>query len=845
MISCAAAVAAYGHAGRILAIIRSNTDFRSSLTVGLFILVLPVLLVLLSGACRATRGRGVVLILAVSIIPILLVTSGQVLPGLATVLVFVPACLATRVAVERLLRCASPFDTWVLGGIIGLGLMGVVTAALGSVGLVGWRSTWLVALVLLALALLAGRDIMRRDLADGRVWLRETTPVSWLQRFQIGLLIGISWLTLFSALVPEISPDAVTHRLPSAAYVAESGRLATNPDLLIPLRPGLSELLYAAVYTVGGLEATKLISLIAGWLSILGVAAIARHLGGPCAMVPSALALASLPLMLWTLESASADVFSVAFALGAGLLVVQPDALRWRSALLAAVCVVLGLLVKASFAIVTVGFVVVAPLLVIRLHRVRARTMGGVLTGMVGAVCLVAVVAMNLGGIGRALEPLHLGGSGWVSIGDQVSSFQGRFRERTSLLSFLTAPIDLTFKSARYPGTSDGAVGYLVLALVPLVFLARWNTSLIRCIVVVLAASIVWYWFIQYVRFALPIAALLCALCGVAAAQFHRAHSRWLGMVLRGSVPLLAMLGLTGYLLATLTLTGLPWRTVLGVDRREVFLSRFIVEHPALSLLNAEPGKKLAAVNSEIPPQIYSQTAMNALLQPLTWRLTSTPLQDARTLLHILDLQGYTHLVINQGAPDFWWVNNVGGDPSFLRANTTLVGGARGVYVYRLLPPEQRGQETPWTRAPELFANGEFEVNGDGVLPGWSSTGIPGPVVRTDDTSTAARRSVRSRPGDELVTTVMVTPRQEYLLSLSVRSASERGWSQVFLDWLDETGHPISHTIENFAATSTLDREWWMLATAPANATRAKVRLLAINDEIWFSHLSMRARNAP
>jgi hypothetical protein len=399
--------------------------------------------------------------------------------------------------------------------------------------------------------------------------------------------------------------------------------------------------------------------------------------------------------------------------------------------------------------------------------------------------------------------------------------------------------------TSRYVAESDGNAGYLLLALVPLLVVSSLRAPARMLLVVTAGAYLVWFWYTQYLRYALPTLALVSALGGAAVAlTAYRSDAARVRGAASGLIALIGVLSLVSHLGPTLTFPGVPWPVVLGLEPGSAFLERVYPSYTALRLLDAEPGPKRAAANVGTLPQIYSATALNPMLYPRTWG-TSGTLQDEPALLGYLDRERYSHLLVDRGAGGDWWVGNLGGDEAFLRRNTMLVGGDRNVYLYRLLPPEQRGRSEPWTRGPELLPNGGFEEAAGFTPSGWAATGTEPVFDETGAWSHSGRGAVRASKTGAYVAEATVTPGAQYLLSHFTRATTGSDWVSLRIDWQAASGTVVGTSQELVPASDQGYHTWSMLAASPPDAVRARVRLQVLAGDVWFDDVSLKARDGP
>lgn len=823
-----------------LAVVRQLYPWRtSSLTFVLGLVSLAVVLTIGVRLLRPAWWRRVLLALAVLPVPVLLLSSDNIVAGCAAVALLGPVCWLGREVAARLLRPIGTPDAWIVGGAFGIGTLAALGYALGRVGLLRPQVIW-PTLFLLTLALMVrARRHLGDDIAALRRWLVAPTAPRWAEVVPSALLLGYFWLNLIGALAPEIGVDAVRIRLPAAALFARLGRFVVAPELFVGTVPRLGEVVYAVVLASGPLQAAKVLNFVVSLLCAAGVWSLSRHLGGQRAALVALLAFYTFPMTVWLAQTAYVDLFATLFGVTAAVLL----ALHARPNLWAIVgaigCIGAGLLVKTSFGPVAAGLLIILALVLLW----RVRVLGPLaLTLACGALLLAALsFSERLGAAGTV--------PGFIQVVQFLVHDRGlaavlqiefvQFGSGHTLAALVRSPLDLTLHTVRYGQNQDGFAGYLVLALVPLVAVTRPRWRGIIMLVGMLGAYLLWFSTTQYLRYALPIVAILCAVGGAGyAAALRRSGSRAVSVVLIALLPVLTAAGLIGYLHTILIYPGdFPYRVVLGQQSVPAYLDEHVDAYTAQRLLDAEPGATGAIAAFEYP-RLYTRVrifrAFN--LQYIGYQVSP----DEGVLLQRLDQGGFSHIIVDRGLLPPEWESLTVTDEEFLRRNTVLVGGDHNAYLYRILPPDQRGKEQPWATGPELLPDGGFE-EAEGAWPrGWSPVGRP-----TYDTSGQAghggRGAVRATPQDALFSTVAVTPGARYLLSHFTRGAGGYGLTRLQINWRDAAGGGAGVSIEVVPTSPQRYRLFSMLVTAPANAVAATVYVQAQQGDAWFDDISLRA----
>jgi hypothetical protein len=833
---------------QLAALCRLYPQRVSSLVFVLATVAVATLLATGVGLLRPAWWRRAALALALLPAPVLLVTSHNIAAGCAAVALLYPALWLGREFAARLLRLGDPLEAWIIGGAFGVGLLVALGVVLGSLGALRPQFIWPLLLVGLLALLKMARHRLRRDFAGFARWL--TRPVVRRpQHFALaGMLLGYLWLNLIGALAPEMYADAVVSRIPASALFARTARFTVDPDLPPSVKPGAGEVLYAVALTVGPLQTAKIVDMLVMVLCAASVWALGRRLGGRRAGDIAAVTFYTLPLTTLLSHTAYLDPFATLFGVTAALLLVLPGRLAWRVAA-AVACIGVGLQVKASFGSVAVGLTAALVLLVWRRGSHRATPTRAALT----ALLLLFTAATVLGGVAllaaapgippdsaitRAIPGLSLGLK-FLTRGRTGIIPDRALGTGQSLAALARSPLDLTLHTHQYGNSEieyqDGFMGYLLLALVPLVVVTRPNRRLAIVLVAAVIAYVVWFSVAQYLRYALPIFALLSAAGGSAYVAASRRSTPLLQRAMGSVLLLLVGLGLLGYLNTTLVYPGnFPYRVVLGSQSKDAYLADNVLGYAAMRLLDAQPAATRALVTHDYA-RLYTRVRLTSVYHGAT-----SEYRTAGELLQYLDREHFSHIVVDRGRLPPTWEAFLSLNEEFLRRNTMLVGGGRNAYVYRILPAEQRGGDQPWAQGKELLPNGDFEqVQGTGPSL-WRGFGRP----KFDTSSRESRNgrgAVRTTPDDGYTTDVKVEPTVQYLLSHATRSTNGYGSARLRISWLDATGQPLGAAEEVVPVSPRGYYLHSLLATAPPGTTTARIYAWPLQGEVWFDDVSLRA----
>lgn len=774
---------------------------------------------------------------------VLLYTSANIAAGATALALVGTASWVGRELVARLLPRVSGPDAWAIGSTAGIGLLALLGLATGRVGLLRTQVLWPIVLGTLLVLLVARASRLRAGTRQFHGWLVEpvvTQPTRFLWR---GTLLGYFWINLVGALAPEILSDAIRQRLATARYFASIGRLAADTGLHVSATPGVGELVYAVALASGPLQTAKVLNLLVGMACALGVWTLARHFGGNVAGEIAAIAFYTLPVTVWLSQTAYVDLFATLFAITTMLLIALHMDIGWRCLPLVGLCTYAGLRVKESYAMFAVGSLVAVSLTIV-VPALRKRNTLSAIIALLALILLLEVVVLGTLRSGRDFDALLVdfrtsAGYSW-SVGrakaaiekwNYAAALYSSWGSGHSIWAFIRSPFSVTVHSSQYGEVRDGFAGYLVLALAPFttIVAARPSRRSLAILAGALAAFVAWFYTAQYLRYALPMFAILCVLggwgYGVVRAQFTRAAARVTGDIL---LVVLAGFGLVGYFN---TPWDWPYRVAIGQVSASTYLAEKVSGYTALSLLATEPQANLVACYE--CAQLYSR----ARTRNVTY---SGSYQTERDLLDFLNREGYTHVLVDRMNMPPGWDSYLLLDEEFLRRNAVLVGGDHSAYLYRLVPPNQQGHDQQWARGSELLKNGGFE-EAQGRNPAtWQSFGT-GTYERAIGESRTGLGAVRVPPYSGYSTEVKVKGGVPYLLTEAMRSDKGYGSAQLWIDWFDDANRLVGRSQELVPVSPRGYYVRSMLSTASPTATKAKVYVEAIEGTIWFDDVSFRS----
>ncbi len=537
-----------------------------------------------------------------------------------------------------------------VGGLVGLGALGTLTFFVGlTPGGLRWGLWPIVALAAAGLLVLA-RDWVGRKSAVAR-------PEGLWMLFP--LVLGLCILfALVGALAPSTMQDWDTlayHLAVPKIWLAE-GTIRTIPFIHHSHFPFAVDNLYIWGLTWGGEAGAKAFSV--GYL-IFGLQAaygLAKDRYGDAAGWWAALAVATVPVVLW--ESGTAYV-DVAHGLYAGLGIVFgarliEDPQRRENAWLAAIC--LGFAAGSKYTglqtITAVGFVILVAGIVRR--QAGAGLRDALLVGLLAVAIGCPWYVRNEVVKGNPVFPFFysvLGGEGWDARRAEIyTAEQKTFGVGTSPSALPHAILGLAYSPGRYvnpgqqsgQGTPLGAVGVPILAALLLWpmsgRLRRFEAAVVG---VALLSLAMWFFLSQQSRYVVALALPLGLLVGGGIARLRT------GPLLAAVAALQAAITLV---IVKSYITEDQLRVVLGRESREEYLMPRVPLYDASRAINGlGPSAKLA---------LYDEVFGFLLDVPYVWanpgHSTLIPydeMQNGADYAQGMRALGFTHVYFNPRPP--------------------------------------------------------------------------------------------------------------------------------------------------------------------------------------------------
>ncbi len=609
------------------------------------------------------------------------------------VLAFLVWCVlavgSARLALRRLTD--REHATW---GLAAAGFYGAMIPAAFLLGIVHGLTVWSVVPLALAVALPGAVHAVRHL----KLWQRALTRgldrlgvvgATSLEAVWIALAVALVW-----ALAPEMFSDSMRSYLPDVQDIARQQGIVAQYLDITRIIPRAFQAMCALGFVVGGYPLAKCLSwLTAGILAAVVCDEVARRSKSIDLGLLAAAVTLACPLLMSLSTSLMFDhaitLLTVAsfVALGRGLHYSSRRGVAFSAFLMACV-------IQIKYNALIFCVVWLACLAIPALSRWGPR----------GALRLA----------GPAIVTLAVFGSPWyvymaVTTGNPIfpylnqlfespywpgseTTLKGleRFRLDDTPWSWILFPWTVTFHTSRIVQRPDGALGFMLLALLPLAAALggeTWRRG--RDLVIAGVASIAGICLVTaYARYWLPGYPLLLMALVLGLGRAAR-RSRW--ALPRPAAPLLIVL-LLGALLLYLPIwnAGLhrfPWQVYTGeIEARTWLFTRFS-GLPAVEELNriVEPDQRVLATDY---PAVYTIDA-DAYEFP-SWHTWLHGLEDAAGLRRLLDREAVRYWVVDYSRAEAFLLDSMLATETRLWTDSRLLAAESHVAVYDVSDPPQR-----------------------------------------------------------------------------------------------------------------------------------------------------------
>lgn len=574
----------------------------------------------------------------------------------------------------------------VLAFAVGNGLLGLAYLGLGSFGLISGTSLVVlsVALAIVATVVLVWRGWPGPELGSPYApTLFETVLIA-------GGLALATW-ALLSGFVPEFLSDAVRHHLPITREIWRSGAVPEF-EWWTSWYPIHGQLVTVPAWAVGGMAGVSLSHGVVGLAAAAGAAALAEILAGRRAAAVAFAAFVGLPLVLWEVGHAYVDLYPAMFVVAGAVAVVL-----WQRLGPLRILVLAGFLAGTAFAAKTtaatgVGALGLAVLLVGR-ERFSWRSRIGAGLAVAGGGLLVAPWLWRSFQITGTFPGLDLLTSTLLGTERQRSLDLGDFGLGRGPLDLAAIPWAATFQGELFGQNGAGAVGVLLLMAVPLVVFAPRTRGLAFALALLGAGALAWAFTAQYLRYSLPLLAVLAALAGTGvsslALAYERRGPRFMGTVVM--MVAIVAIALAPLLSLPARRNQVPFEYYRGqLDAAVIVADKirgFQAQQAAGELIG---GDALVLWVGGPDHGIYTEAIIS--------RLVPRELEDSDDqIMSALEAHGVEYLMwelIGSSVAD--WNERVV-SPAFLRDHSQLLLAADSTYLFRI------DDELGWEQGPQLL----------------------------------------------------------------------------------------------------------------------------------------------
>ncbi len=683
------------------------------------------------------------------------------------------AVQSVRVLLRRV--AGAVVATWGLAATFLYALLIPVAFGLGVAHLVRLRT-----LVPLAV-LLAVPGILTLPRAL-RAWHDKAGRLATLGPFGV-VGLEVAWLALAIAFVwasvPESGSDSSRVYLPFARDVAITQGFEVQAIDWHRLVPMAVPAVWADAFKLGGEQAAKWLS----WAALVALAALVwEEVGGRArsrAIAATATAVVlSCPLLSELAGTLYVDHVVVLLAVGA-FIALERGLARWSRPGVVASAVIAAALAQTKY---TSGLLVVAWVAVL---VVAARGRLGWSRGLRWCAPVLAVLvvlalpwyAYTYATTGDPVFPFlhHWFPSRFWPGSLPTTLGQERFESPGSLLGWLRFPWTATFDTSRISLDGDGALGFALLALLPVALGARAGRraslgaavgGLVLFVGLAPSSTNARYWLPSYVL-------LLLWLMATAAARFRRSRlrvSRGAGAAIVVAMTAVMALPFPIWLCRGWGPYRFPWDVYAGTTSRERYLGELLPGFPAIEALNARLGPQdRVLVTADLGVHLVKARAYEFPF----WLTSVAGIADAAAMDRFLSANGIKYWLVDHTELDDSAYFAAFGAPGKYWTPARLVAAEGTIAAYRV-------QEA--TTRPTMASVGEVALEPRlGTDSDWVGDATGGAGARV-------LSPLNVKPEGTVVRTVAV-PAEAGMARWSLRVGGEPGTTVVErVEWLDGGG---------------------------------------------------------
>ena len=533
------------------------------------------------------------------------------------------------------------------------------------------------AYVLLSLPLLISLREMRQ--MTSKLWrgqLRIPRPLSGrnLAHFFLVAYIAVVLAVVFlSALGPEVEYDPLAMHLYAAKTIAQQHSLQAIPEVPQTFLPKNVTMLFSLGMLLHGQICVKLINFLLGLLALLGAYTLTTRCFSRSTGLVAVAVLASSPLLMWEMRTAHLDAGFTLFvflAVFSTLLWLQTSQRPWFYLAVYSTAFSLGTKYQALFPLGGLATAVLLDQLMKResLYAAGKRAVKFFLLAMMG---LVPWAIVNLIQTGNPLFPFLNGffhSPYWNVPLTQRVVWQMHDSGIPIQLSHGWSIVTNFWHLGVNQVDFHGNIGPFYVLLIPLLVFHRRIHSVIKFLLIVsLVYWLLWLFTGQHARYFLAALPGLAILAAYALVNFLEWVQGRVGRPLAGAVAILLMLlavfnsplfekyGANPRYGARLW-ESVPGKYLLGLESRNTYLSRYLLDYPVVQHLNQLPGQKRVLFWWNTDPIAFYLDGETALIY--SHFVDKLEGQDPAELARVLQENGITHFVVGQLYADSNYISN-------------------------------------------------------------------------------------------------------------------------------------------------------------------------------------------
>lgn len=546
---------------------------------------------------------------------------------------------------------------WLYGGALGLGLLGFGVFALT---VLHWLSLFAALAVLVLSGALSLPMLIQstREIARGARSLRrdQISPIGWIA---VGLFAANLIVNLISCFNPPIDLDVLGYHLAVPKLNIVHNEFVLRPDIVYANWPMHQELLFQLALLVSGDALAQLISFSVAALATGALWACARPRLSPAVAALAAFIFYTIPIIGYEASIAYVNVGVALYATLAWFALIEWHATcadRWLalSALMAGFAPAVKLSGAFIPALLCIGVLLFAP-------SGRDRWKSSIGYGIIVSTVIAPWLLKTFLQTGNPVTPYLfdlIGARGWThSAASQSTAMFAPFGMGRDLVAALILPWNVTMFSTAFGG---GNIGPIFLACLPLLLIVRPLPLSIRSALgLILAYWAIWFWFVQEVRFLIPVLPLFSLVAAYVLAAWARqnrpARNVVLGLVLFTGFANVILLGTNfarppGSVPPTKSLG-----VVLGQVSRLDYLRRVLPSQQIIEQINQLPPPSLVLTLGLSDVYRIDRSFIRGF--PIEQALFDPyELSDPRAMSDRIRLLGITHVVINRTLENGYYV---------------------------------------------------------------------------------------------------------------------------------------------------------------------------------------------